>query len=140
MSDVYATAYVRVSGRTVPLGELLTDRALLASVRLADNPLGGVEFGSSADVYRIDDAVGFVVEVVLEAGRALLRAGLPVRYELRLSHGSETINVDGGRATADDGAGSWVSVPAAELADAFDVALAQYREAVALAQSGVPAG
>ena len=129
--SVYAAAYVRLGQRFVTVDALLADPALLAASELAHNPLGGVEFGTAGDTYRIDDAVGFVVDAVLVDGPALLRAGQPVTYPLRLSHGTEIINVTGGVASADDSAGSHIEVSAEALAQAFETALERYREALA---------
>lgn len=131
MSEVYATTYVRLDGRAIKLDELLADPGLLARARLADNPRGGVEFGSPADYYRIDDALGFVVDEILVEGPALLRAGQSLSYDLRLSHGSDRIEVSGGMATANDGGSSFVEVPAEDLAAAFETALARYLAALA---------
>ncbi len=131
MSEVYATTYVRLDGRAIMLAELLADPGLMARAQLADNPLGGVEFGSPADYYRIDDALGFVVDEILVEGPALLRAGKSLSYQLRLSHGTDKIQVSGGLATANDGGSSFVEVPAEDLAAAFETALADYRAALA---------
>ena len=129
--SVYASAYVRLGNQFVTVDALLADRALLAAAGLEKNPPGGVEFGTADDTYRIDDAVGFVVDTLLVDGPALLRAGQSVRYPLRLSHGTEIIEVAGGVASADDGAGSHVEVAAEELALAFETALERYRRALA---------
>lgn len=127
--SVYASAYVRMGDQFVTVDALLADRALLAVSGLEKNPRGGVLFGTAGDIYRIDDAVGFVVDAVLVDGPALLRAGQSLRYPLRLSHGTEVIEVASGVASADDGAGAHVEVAAEDLAQAFEAALERYREA-----------
>ena len=127
MTDLYARAYVRLDGRRVTADELLRDAGLRARAGLAGNPAGGVVIGTADDYLLIDDAVGFVCDAVLGEGPALLRAGQPILYQMRLSRDSLAIRLEAGMAVADDGAGSYISAPVEDFAAALEAGYAEYR-------------
>ena len=132
MSDLYAKAYVFLDGRLVKADELIRDPDLRKRSGVGGNPSGGVVIGTPGTYLLIDDATGFVCDDVLGQGPALLRAGQPILYQMRLSRDSLAITLEDGMAVADDGAGSHVAAPVEEFAAALEAGYAEYLELLAL--------